>query len=159
MENYRKLEHIAHGRYMKVYNARNLTIGKLVTVKEFNSNGHKFGLREKLSSLYRTGIANGGQHTLWPLISGPWGPSLLRCILGIPSATERRLVPGVGRFEWSSFEDLQTIPGRPLAAAVPRLGPQGLDLLAQMLEFVPQHRISGLEALSHPYFKGLDFDN
>lgn len=80
-------------------------------------------------------------------------------ILGIPSATERRLVPGVGKFEWSSFEDLQTIPGRPLAAAVPRLGPQGLDLLAQMLEFVPQHRISGLEALSHPYFKGLDFDN
>ena len=54
-----------------------------------------------------------------------------RCsILGIPSATERRLVPGVGKFEWSSFEDLQTIPGRPLAAAVPRLGPQGLDVLA-----------------------------
>lgn len=47
------------------------------------------------------------------------------------------LSPCVNKFEWSSFEDLQMILRRHLTVVVPRLGHEGVDLLAQMLEHVP----------------------
>lgn len=46
MENYQRVEHIANGRYSEVYSVVNLANGELVVVKEFDGNGHKFGLRE-----------------------------------------------------------------------------------------------------------------
>ncbi|KAK9932106.1 hypothetical protein M0R45_019356 [Rubus argutus] len=52
-------------------------------------------------------------------------------ILGLPSNSERDLVPGVNHFQWSSFENIPRTPRRTLAAAVPRLVPEGVDLLEQ----------------------------
>ncbi|KAG2482593.1 hypothetical protein HYH03_018477 [Edaphochlamys debaryana] len=39
-----------------------------------------------------------------------------------------------------------------LATAVPTLSREGLDLLARMLVYTPQHRITASAALDHPYF-------
>lgn len=38
---------------------------------------------------------------------------------------------------------------------VPRLDPEGVDLLRQMLEYDPQKRITAKRALQHPYFADL----
>ncbi|GIL66722.1 hypothetical protein Vafri_20204 [Volvox africanus] len=42
-----------------------------------------------------------------------------------------------------------------LAAAVPALGPHGVDLLSRMLVYTPQHRITASAALDHPFFDDL----
>ncbi|KAK9932107.1 hypothetical protein M0R45_019357 [Rubus argutus] len=42
----RIVEHIANGRNGEVYTAVNLANGELVVVREYDGNGHKFGLRE-----------------------------------------------------------------------------------------------------------------
>lgn len=42
-----------------------------------------------------------------------------------------------------------------LATAVPNLPPEGVDLLARLLEYSPQRRISARAALTHPYFATL----
>ncbi|EIE27517.1 cell division control protein 2-like protein B [Coccomyxa subellipsoidea C-169] len=47
-------------------------------------------------------------------------------------------------------------PQQDLAQVVPRLDPEGVDLLRQMLEYDPQKRITAKRALQHPYFA--DFD-
>jgi len=43
-----------------------------------------------------------------------------------------------------------------LASIAPKLDPDGLDLLTQMLRYDPAQRISAKAAMSHPYFKDLD---
>jgi len=43
-----------------------------------------------------------------------------------------------------------------MAAVVPRLDANGIDLLEKMLIFEPNSRISGRDALRHPYFADLD---
>ena len=43
-----------------------------------------------------------------------------------------------------------------LASVAPKLDPDGLDLLTQMLRYEPAQRISAKAAMSHPYFKDLD---
>jgi serine/threonine protein kinase len=42
-----------------------------------------------------------------------------------------------------------------LAATVPRLDPDGVALLEQMLVYNPDKRISAVDAMRHPYFKSL----
>ena len=43
-----------------------------------------------------------------------------------------------------------------MTAVVPGLCPQGVDLLARLLTYEPNQRISGKDALQHPYFNDLD---
>jgi len=43
-----------------------------------------------------------------------------------------------------------------MGSIVPGLDEQGVDLLAQMLTYDPKRRISGKDALHHPYFADLD---
>jgi len=38
---------------------------------------------------------------------------------------------------------------------MPLLGADGVDLLKQMWEYVPEKRISAIEALKHPFFNDL----
>nr|GMC85938.1 cell division control protein 2 homolog C [Ipomoea batatas] len=72
-------------------------------------------------------------------------------LLGTP--TEQQW-PGV-----SSLRDWHVYPQwepQSLARAVPTLGPDGVDLLTNMLKYDPADRISAKAALDHPYFDSLD---
>jgi len=42
---------------------------------------------------------------------------------------------------------------------VDTLSPEGIDLLKQMWEYVPEKRISAIEALKHPFFKDLSAEH
>jgi len=42
---------------------------------------------------------------------------------------------------------------------MPLLGADGVDLLKQMWEYVPEKRISAIEALKHPFFNDLKTEN
>lgn len=64
---------------------------------------------------------------------------------------------------WPRVSELQdykkTFPNwttNQLAANVPTLEKDGLDLLEQMLVYNPIKRISARKALKHPYFNGYD---
>ncbi|KAG5488360.1 uncharacterized protein JKF63_07955 [Porcisia hertigi] len=50
---------------------------------------------------------------------------------------------------------LSNIPARSWETVVPAADPVALDLIAKMLEFNPQKRISTEQALRHPYFESL----
>jgi len=41
----------------------------------------------------------------------------------------------------------------------PLLGKDGVDLIKSMWEYVPEKRISAIEALKHPFFKDLNSEN
>ncbi|KAF3444327.1 hypothetical protein FNV43_RR14017 [Rhamnella rubrinervis] len=72
-------------------------------------------------------------------------------LLGTP--TEKQW-PGV-----TSLRDWHVYPQwepQNLARAVPSLGPEGIDLLSNMLKYDPAERISAKAALDHPYFDSLD---
>jgi len=72
-------------------------------------------------------------------------------VLGTPTD---ELWPGV-----SNYRDFKpTFPKwapRPLSQVITDLEPDGLNLLAQMLVYEPAKRVSGVEAMKHPYFDDL----
>lgn len=47
---------------------------------------------------------------------------------------------------------------RPVAELVPTLEQAGVDLLARMLAYQPEARITAVEALQHPYFADVRVD-
>jgi len=51
--------------------------------------------------------------------------------------------------------EMQNHPPQSLAAVVPTMDPQAIDLLEKMLKYEPSQRISAKDALTHPYFDGL----
>eukprot|EP01102_Stenamoeba_stenopodia_P003810 TRINITY_DN13948_c0_g1_i1.p1 TRINITY_DN13948_c0_g1~~TRINITY_DN13948_c0_g1_i1.p1 ORF type:complete len:304 (+),score=72.43 TRINITY_DN13948_c0_g1_i1:52-963(+) len=59
--------------------------------------------------------------------------------------------PGVTSFP-NYFNNFPQWPATPLEQFVPRLDPDGMDLLKKMLVYVPGQRISAKAALRHPYF-------
>ncbi|WCJ27898.1 cyclin-dependent kinase B1 2 [Euphorbia peplus] len=72
-------------------------------------------------------------------------------LLGTPTEKDW---PGV-----TSLRDWHVYPQwepQNLARAVPALGPDGVDLLLNMLKFDPTERISAKAAMDHPYFDSLD---
>ena len=72
-------------------------------------------------------------------------------LLGTP---DTRSWPGLGELEhWN--EDFPRFRAKSLAEAVPELGADGVDLLAQMLRYEPASRITAREALQHPYFSDI----
>lgn len=62
--------------------------------------------------------------------------------------------PGVTEFP-NFFNNYPDWPPTPLEQFVPRLDPNGMDLLKKMLVYVPGQRISAKAALRHPYFAEL----
>lgn len=52
-------------------------------------------------------------------------------------------------------ENFTHYEARPLESVVARLEPAGVDLLAKMLQYDPDHRISAEMAMQHPYFRDL----
>ena len=100
------------------------------------------------------------------------------CIFG-EMASSRPLFPGTSDHDqlmrifkllgtpneetWPTMADLPEYKGDfpvydqvSLASIAPKLDPDGLDLLTQMLRYDPAQRISAKAAMSHPYFKDLD---
>lgn len=100
------------------------------------------------------------------------------CIFG-EMASSRPLFPGTSDHDqlmrifkmlgtpneetWPTMVDLPEYKGDfpvydqvSLASIAPKLDPDGLDLLTQMLRYEPAQRISAKAAMSHPYFKDLD---
>jgi len=100
------------------------------------------------------------------------------CIFG-EMASSRPLFPGTSDHDqlmrifkllgtpneetWPTMVDLPEYKGDfpvydqvSLASVAPKLDPDGLDLLTQMLRYDPAQRISAKAAMSHPYFKDLD---
>jgi len=100
------------------------------------------------------------------------------CIFG-EMASSRPLFPGTSDHDqlmrifkmlgtpneetWPTMVDLPEYKGDfpvydqvSLASIAPKLDPDGLDLLTQLLRYEPAQRISAKAAMSHPYFKDLD---
>jgi len=73
-------------------------------------------------------------------------------ILGTPNES---LWPGVSQLPDYKATFPKWAP-KDLAASVPGLCADGLDLLRRMLAYEPAQRISAREALNHPYFKELN---
>ncbi|OIR57101.1 MAG: cyclin-dependent protein kinase CDK1/CDC2 [Amphiamblys sp. WSBS2006] len=73
-------------------------------------------------------------------------------VLGTPT---EETWPGVSSLQ-DYAEDFPRWSAAPLADSVPRLCPDGIDLLGKMLVYEAGKRISAKEALSHRYFAGMD---
>lgn len=74
--------------------------------------------------------------------------------LGTPNEA---LWPGVTRLPDYKSVFPQWRP-RPVAELVPTLEQAGVDLLARMLAYQPEARITAVEALQHPYFADVRVD-
>ncbi|KAJ1924668.1 cyclin-dependent kinase 5 [Tieghemiomyces parasiticus] len=72
-------------------------------------------------------------------------------VLGTP--TEERW-PGITNLK-GYRPDFPMYPPSNLAQYVPKLDPQGVDLLRQLLQYVPEERVTAEQALHHPYFSDL----
>ncbi|KAK4751538.1 hypothetical protein SAY87_005020 [Trapa incisa] len=72
-------------------------------------------------------------------------------LLGTPN---EKMWPGVSKLmNWHEYPQWRP---QSLSTAVPSLDENGLDLLAQMLQYEPSKRISAKKAMEHPYFDEVD---
>ncbi|KAK4779354.1 hypothetical protein SAY86_006882 [Trapa natans] len=72
-------------------------------------------------------------------------------LLGTPN---EKMWPGVSKLmNWHEYPQWKP---QSLTTAVPSLDKNGLDLLAQMLQYEPSMRISAKKAMEHPYFDDID---
>ncbi|GFP89747.1 methionine aminopeptidase 2a [Phtheirospermum japonicum] len=64
--------------------------------------------------------------------------------------------PNTGDKTVLQYDDLPTF-SKPcgLEVRLPKLDPQGLDLLSKMFYMNPQGRVTACDALKHPYYNGL----
>ncbi|PKI35756.1 hypothetical protein CRG98_043914 [Punica granatum] len=75
-------------------------------------------------------------------------------LLGTPN---EKMWPGVSKLmNWHEYPQWRP---QDLSSAVRNLDKDGLDLLAQMLQYEPSKRISAKKAMEHPYFDDVDREN
>jgi len=93
--------------------------------------------------------------TKQPLFPGDSEIDQLYRIFRVCGTPTEAIWPGVSKLpDWKP-----TFPQwnpKAMGSIVPGLDEQGVDLLAQMLTYEPNKRISGKDALHHPYFADLD---
>lgn len=75
-------------------------------------------------------------------------------VLGTP---DEEVWPGVSQLEgWHEYPQWRAPSRASLAAAIPTLGPSGIDLLLRLLMYDPSRRITAREALRHEYFADME---
>lgn len=94
----------------------------------------------------------GRGHVLFPGQNCTHQFELITDVIGPPpaSAIEKLRNPQARRV-LSQFQN-NHVPQRPLKLLFPQADPLALDLLSRMLAFDPDHRISAIDALKHPFF-------
>jgi len=89
-----------------------------------------------------------------PLFPGDSEVGQLMAIFQTLGTPTEGVWPGVTALpDWCAA--FPSFAGAGVAAAAPRLGPAGADLLSRMLTFNPAARISARDALAHPFFDGV----
>lgn len=76
-------------------------------------------------------------------------------IIGSPNTADWAnmvFLPGYKKF---NLDKLPKFTGKNLSTVLPRLGPHGLDLLSQFLQYDPAKRITAKNAMKHPFFDDL----
>ncbi|RKP09271.1 negative regulator of the PHO system [Thamnocephalis sphaerospora] len=106
--------------------------------------------------VWSAGCVMAEMYTGRPLFPGATNEDQLQRIFRALGTPNELTWPGVSALP-SWREDFAQYPSRPLAQLLPQLAndPCALDLLARLLQYQPERRISAEEALVHPYFNSL----
>jgi len=89
------------------------------------------------------------------LFMGSSAPDQLIKIFQVTGTPDPDKWPGLSDLsEWKP-DAFEKFTGEPLSKICPKLESDGLDLLEKMLKCNPAERITGKDALDHPYFKEL----
>lgn len=92
---------------------------------------------------------------LKPLFPGSSEQDQLKKIFKIMGTPDPEKWPGLTEYpEWKP-ENFDKYTGESLSKICPKLDSDGLDLLDKMLRCNPAERISGKDAISHPFFKDI----
>jgi len=89
-----------------------------------------------------------------PLFPGKDDTDQLQKIFKICGTPSEQTWPTITELpDWKP--DFPVFEPQPWSTIVPNLDPQGVDLMAQMLQHEPDKRVAGRAAMEHPYFQGL----
>ncbi|KAJ2960642.1 hypothetical protein NQZ79_g4008 [Umbelopsis isabellina] len=89
-----------------------------------------------------------------PLFPGSSISDQLQRIFKVLGTPTEETWPGVSRLP-EYKRDFEIFGRIPLESLLPKLDPLGIDLLKRLIEYVPEKRLSAIEALRHPYFDDL----
>ena len=91
-----------------------------------------------------------------PLFCGSSDQDQLQRIFKVLGTPSRHEWPGlIDLPDGRAVEAMPRIIGKGLKTVLPRLSPNGIDLLSKMLQYDPTKRISAKEAMRHAYFSDL----
>eukprot|EP00562_Extubocellulus_spinifer_P035193 CAMPEP_0178693038 /NCGR_PEP_ID=MMETSP0699-20121125/7503_1 /TAXON_ID=265572 /ORGANISM="Extubocellulus spinifer, Strain CCMP396" /LENGTH=163 /DNA_ID=CAMNT_0020338431 /DNA_START=284 /DNA_END=775 /DNA_ORIENTATION=- len=146
MERYQKIEKIGEGTYGVVYKAKDRVTGEIIALK-------KIRLEAEDEGIPSTAI----REISFPLVAGTSESDQLDRIFRLLGTPTPQVYPDIVNLPEFSPDLPQYPPPRGnIASLVPKLDPQGVNLLEQMLQYDPGRRISAQRALEHPFFAGIN---
>lgn len=104
--------------------------------------------------IWSVGCIMAEMYTGRPLFPGTQNEDQILRIFRIMGTPNEVTWPGITQFpEYKS--NFHVYERQDLAVILPKIDPQGIDLLRRMLQLQPERRISAAEALQHPWFNEL----